>query len=162
MLTQERLKELVHYDQETGLFTWNKQRPKCRPGDVAGTVDGNGYVRIKLDRRDYAAHRLAFLYVLGSFPDGDADHRDLVRTNNAWGNLRPASHSQNQWNKGPQRNNTSGVVGVSWYSRTQQWRGKVKVNGRSHSAGYHSTLEQAAAAVANLRATLHGEFARAK
>lgn len=160
MLTQERLKELVHYDPATGLFTWNKLRPKCRPGDIAGR-ESDGYVVIKLDYKDYRAHRLAFLYMTGEVPPNDVDHENLVRSDNRWDNLRPATHSQNQWNKGPQCNNKTGVVGVSWYAPTGKWRARCKAYGKEHSVGYFDTLEQAATAVAAKRLELHGEFARA-
>ncbi|WP_429861016.1 HNH endonuclease [Burkholderia cenocepacia] len=160
MITQEQLGRLVTYDPATGLFVWKVARKKCRPGDVAGRIGARGYVRIKINHTEYAAHRLAFLYMTGAFPEYDVDHKNRIRSDNRWENLRPATHAQNQHNKGAQRNNVSGFVGVSYFSRTGKWRARCKLNGREYPCGYHATAELANAAVMAKRAELHGSFAR--
>jgi hypothetical protein len=160
MLTQERLKELVHYDPATGLFTWRVARPKCRVGGLVGSTDSKGYLRARIDYVEYRLHRLAVLYMVGEFPALEVDHKNLVRADNRWENLRLATGSQNQHNKGTQRNNTSGFVGVSFFRRTGTWRARCKVKGREVSLGYYKTAELAASAVSAARERLHGEFAR--
>jgi hypothetical protein len=88
------------------------------------------------------------------------DHRDGNTLNNLIDNLRPASRSENNRNTKRYKNNTSGVKGVSWCERKQQWQARIMVNGKSISLKYHDTLEAAAKAVAAARKTHHGVFGR--
>ena len=74
MLTQERLKELLHYDPETGVFTWLESAGKKMNGRIAGTHASKNYISIGVSHKRYLAHRLAWLYVYGKFPDGILDH----------------------------------------------------------------------------------------
>jgi hypothetical protein len=118
-LTADRLRELLEYDPETGVFRWKEARaPNAKAGDEAGFIHRDGYRYIRIGQRQYAAHRLAWLYVTGEWPASHLDHRDMERTNNSLGNLRPASHSQNQANRPKQANNTSGFKGVYWQARS--------------------------------------------
>lgn len=101
-LTQEMLKELLHYDPETGVFTWAAHPPLGHSvGDVAGKASTRGYVHIcfskklRMTRSIYSAHRLAWLYVYGAWPLQDIDHIDQNKSNNALANLRDVSRSQN-------------------------------------------------------------------
>lgn len=87
MLTVERLRELLDYDPETGVFRWKEPRRKCRVGEVAGSLRKDGYVKIQVDGRFYQAHRLAWLCVYGVWPSA-IDHIDGNRANNAIANLR--------------------------------------------------------------------------
>jgi hypothetical protein len=102
-LTQERLKEILHYDPETGMWTWIKERKYMNilVGSIAGTVKSNGYLYIGIDRKQYRASRLAFLYMTGKLPPDEVDHKNRVRLYNRWSNLRLVTHSENQQNKGP-------------------------------------------------------------
>lgn len=75
-------------------LAWCKERATVA-GSIAGTPHGEGYVLIGIYGEQYLAHRLAFLYMTGAWPKGKLDHRDRVRNNNVWGNLRPATNSQN-------------------------------------------------------------------
>ena len=101
MLTAERARELLHYDPETGVFTW---RVRVSSRKLAGSVAGGffatvRYRRITVDRKTYREHRLAWLYSYGRFPEQDLDHIDCDPSNNRLANLREADKSQNQWNK---------------------------------------------------------------
>ena len=73
LLTQERLKELLSYDCETGLFTRRYSMNRHKEGSIAGAPHNKGYVQIMVDFNNYLAHRLAWLYVYGKFPDGQID-----------------------------------------------------------------------------------------
>lgn len=88
MITQERLKELVNYDPETGIFTWKMKRKKSRIGDVAGGLDNHGYIRLGLDWKMYPAHRLAFLYMTGTMPTKFVRYLNGDKTDVRWANLK--------------------------------------------------------------------------
>ncbi len=91
-VTQARLKELLEYDPDTGIFRWrNAPNRRIRAGAIAGNLDTYGNRQIRVDGKSYLAHRLAVLYVTGSWPTTDIGHRDLNNDNNAWGNLRQAT-----------------------------------------------------------------------
>ena len=100
MITQERLRELLFYDEDTGDFTWKEDRnPKAQEGDVAGCLKMSGYVEIKIEGTLYYAHRLAFLYVDGSFPIKQTDHKNGEKSDNRWCNLRRVDARGNATNR---------------------------------------------------------------
>ena len=99
MITQERLKELLSYDPQTGLFTWLMDKGSARKGALAGKLNTASYVQIQLDKRVYLAHRLVWLYIYGAFPNCLIDHIDGDKNNNSLSNLREATHTENQRNK---------------------------------------------------------------
>lgn len=155
MITQERLKEVLDYDPYTGVFTWRKARAGIAVGSVAGFVKRNGYIYIGIDKKYHRAHRLAWLYVHGNFPEADIDHINRVRNDNRITNLRAATRSENLQNRPKQSNNTSGVPGVCWHKRRQKWCAYIKHLGREVHIGYYNTLEEAATARASAKAEYH-------
>ena len=99
-LTQEYLKSILEYNPETGLFIWLKQvSNRIKSGSTAGTIRSDGYVKIIINRKIYFAHRLAWLYMTGKWPEDLVDHKDNIKHNNIWENLREANHSQNNKNR---------------------------------------------------------------
>ena len=99
-ITQAELKRLLTYDPETGIFKWNVYRSdNARAGDIAGAMEKTGYVDISVNAKRYKAHRLAFLYMTGSWPKNQIDHKNKVRNDNKWLNLREASASENAQNR---------------------------------------------------------------
>lgn len=160
-LTAERLRQLLDYNPDTGVFTWRIQRgSRVKAGDIAGAVNDRGYIKIKIDGKHYPAHRLAFLHKKGAWPEGQVDHSDTNRSNNRWDNLRIATASQNQWNRGPQRNNTSGFTGVYWDKQKRKWRVQIKDHGRVIFLGYFECPELAYKVRRSVAKTLHGEYYR--
>lgn len=114
-LTAERLRHLLDNSPASGVFIWRiSPSPRVKPGEIAGAVNDRGYIKIKIGGKHIPAHRLAFLWMTGQEPTDQVDHINGIRSDNRWGNLRLATPSQNQWNKGPQWNNTSGYRGVSY------------------------------------------------
>ena len=113
MLTVERLRELLHYNPETGVFTYRVTRKGVSKGKVAGwhgKTDSRR--RICLDGKTYLASRLAFLYMTGCWPKNEADHIDTNPTNDQWSNLRDATRVENCRNKSHYKNSKTGVKGV--------------------------------------------------
>ena len=132
-LTQQRLKSVLHYDPDTGLFVWLGPKPQKRHmlGCVAGSVGYQGYISIRVDGTPQQAHRLAFLYVTGEWPTGDVDHLNGRRADNRWENLRECSRSENMQNVSLQRNNTSGHTGVTWNKGRRKWVAQI-CHGRTY------------------------------
>jgi hypothetical protein len=154
-----RLRYLLDYDTETGLFVWAGRSPapngKRAAGCAAGTLNNNGYVSIKIDQSSYKAHRLAWLWVTGEWPDGEIDHRNGVRSDNRFSNLRVASKSQNQQNRKLNSNNKSGYAGVSWFADTGQWVANIMADGCQKYLGLFDTAEEASARYLEAKAALH-------
>jgi len=147
-LTQKRLKELLHYDPETGVFTWVKTvNREVKRGDVAGYINKElGYRLIGICGKCYYASRLAWLYMEGYFPENVADHRDRVRDNDRWDNLRHISRQCNSRNCKLSIKNKSGITGVSWSKRYQKWTANVTILYKSINLGaFNSKLDAAKA-----------------
>jgi len=118
MITQDGLKKLLVYNKGTGDFIWLlSPSPKVKRGDIAGHLDNRGYVRIRIKGKRYQAHSLAFLYVEGFLPDM-VDHKNRIRNDNVWENLRKANALLNNQN----RNNNNKFIGVCWCSLRKKWR----------------------------------------
>jgi len=150
-LTAERLRELLHYDPATGVFTRRiatGYRGCHKAGSVCGSLDkSEGYIRIGVDGRDYWAHRLAWFYVHGVWPPHDVDHRDRIRHHNWIDNLRPATRSENLHNQvEPAPGNKSGERGVFWEPRRKRWRATISIGNKNRHLGRFATLEEAKAA----------------
>lgn len=129
MVSQGRLKELLYYNPQFGIFVRRKGRKGgARQGDIAGCLQNNGYIKIVIDFQDFLAHRLAFLYMDGEFPPNDVDHINGCRSDNSWANLRSATRLENMRNKRLLDSNKSGVTGVSWNKRSKKWRAQITVN----------------------------------
>tara|TARA_B110000908_G_C10252163_1_gene452768 strand:+ start:1019 stop:1597 length:579 start_codon:yes stop_codon:yes gene_type:complete len=147
MITQSRLKKVLEYDSESGVFIWKVSHKRIRAGKVAGNVHKNtGYVQITIDAIWHSAHRLAFLYMTGAFPEKYTDHINGVRHDNRWRNLRPVTSSENSRNKVMSKNNTSGITGVSWEKKAGKWRSLIYFDGQQQFLGYFDHLFEAAAA----------------
>lgn len=149
VITQEQLKELLHYCPETGVWTWLVSRGKARKGDEAGHImisGGKKYRGIRVLGYPFRAHRLAFLYVNGVFPEQDVDHEDGNGLNNRWSNLRAVTPADNAKNQRLHSSNASGKSGVSWHKRDSKWQAIITVNSRKKQLGYFSSKEEAIAA----------------
>lgn len=160
-LTQARLNELLHYEPDSGVFTW-LQLPvataRCIVGEAAGTMS-HGYCRISIDGRPYQAHRLAFLWMTGLFPQLDVDHINRDRSDNRWSNLREASKPQNQANSGLNPYNTSGHKGVCWHRQSARWQAFWREGGKEINRRFQE-LADAIACRQEAMKRIYGEFAR--
>lgn len=156
-LTAERLRELLRYDSETGEFHWRGGEGRPRKKTKAGCKDKDGYIRIKVDQRLYAAHRLAWLYVHGEWPKHTIDHKNCVRSDNRIENLRDITREANMQNvkSAPRSNKSSGLLGASWHKAAGDWRANIAVNGKKRHLGRFDTAEEAHAAYLKAKAELH-------
>ena len=162
-ISAERLREILHYDPETGVFTWNISTNNfVKIGSVAGSPDDKGYLLIQIDGRRHKAHRLAWLYETGKWPRDMIDHVNGISSDNRFANLREATRSENMCNKGPPANNRTGLKGVRWRSEHRRWQAQIGVNGQKKHLGYFSTPEEAHAAYAAAAKAFHGDFARVR
>lgn len=145
-LTQESLKKLLHYDAETGVFTWEINPCKnIKHGDTAGTINTRGYLIITINKKQYGAHRLAWLYIHGHWPINLIDHINSVKIDNRLVNLREATLSENMQNqKSAQRNNlSSGLIGVTFNKRCGKFISRIMLNNKRKNLGYFNTAEEA-------------------
>lgn len=141
-LTQQRLKEVLNYDAESGIFTWVDNRSKAAKGKIAGGVDGHGYWIIGIDHVRHSAHRLAWLYVHGCLPN-EVDHQNHNRIDNRLVNLRSTDRSGNARNISKPMNNKSGVMGVSWTKRLGKRNDKWEVRACGKFLGYFDDFFEA-------------------
>jgi len=157
MLTQERLKELLHYDQKTGVFTWRDARNgRVKIGSIAGTVQKKGYRQIEIDGKGHKESRLAWLYMTGEWPPEQVDHEDTNRANNAWSNLRLATNKTNAQNKRKaQSNNATGVLGVGQRPSRGGFRARITVDGKTINLGRFNTEEAAHVAYVQAKRSMH-------
>lgn len=165
-LTQERLKELLHYDLETGIFIWKK-----RPGLIgkqktfnvrfigkeAGVNLNTGYLRIMVYGKCYQAHILAWFYVYGVWPKSQIDHKDNVRHHNWISNLREATNLENAQNtiKARSNNKSTGLLGAYFYKPYGKFVSRITLNGKQKHLGYFDTPEKAHQAYIKAKRELH-------
>lgn len=139
---QKYLKDCLSYNPKTGHFRWNK-RPISHFKNKqawnawntkyslkkAGYLESkDGYWRIRIDNTDYRAHRLAWFYVYGYFPENVIDHKNRNKSDNMIENLRESSQSCNLLNKSMQSNNSSGVVGVYFNKKRNKWYSRIVIS----------------------------------
>lgn len=156
MITLSRLKELLHYCQETGLFVrLVSTSSNAKVGDVAGRKHSRGYWHIGIDGKDYLAHRLAWLYMTGAWPTNQIDHINGVRDDNRISNLRGATNAENQQNTALRDDNTSGFMGVSWFRERGKWHARITIAGKDKHLGYFDTPEDAHEAYLTAKAAHH-------
>lgn len=159
LLTLERLKELFHYDPETGKFSRLTSAGGAHIGDEPGYTHEHGYRIISIGTVKYRAHRLAWFYMKGEWPKEDVDHRNTIPDDNRWENLREATDQQNLQNQGMPAHNTSGLKGANWHKEKQKWRATIQSHGKWRFLGYFATKEEAHAAYCRAAQELNGEFA---
>jgi hypothetical protein len=159
-LSQARLKSLVEYDPELGLFKWLAYGPNRKTGWFEGSKMTRGYLCLRIDGVTHYCHKLAWLYVHGETPE-IVDHKNRVNNDNRICNLRAANHSINMINTKTRVDNSSGYRGISWNKATEQWYAYVNIDGRRY-AKYYDDLETAIAFREAMAAKHHGVFRAAE
>ncbi len=153
ILTQSRLKEILHYNPETGDFIWKESHGKCTKGRIAGGLTSQGYWRIGIDKTRYRGHLLAWLYMYGHMPKHpkeQIDHINQNRSDNRIVNIRLLSsdfcqtaHEKNSRNYSQRSDNTSGCTGVCLCKESNKWHAKIYVNKKPKSLGRHENIADA-------------------
>lgn len=164
-LTASRLRELLHYDPETGVFTWRVRWGSACPGDIAARIHipgdrKRGYGYIAVDGVRYSANRLAWLYMTGKWPSMMVDHADGDPGNDRFTNLREATATQNLMNMRIRRDNTSGFKGVNFHGEKGRWRAYIQHAGRRQHLGYFDTAQEAHKAYCAAAMKIDPVFAR--
>jgi hypothetical protein len=166
-LPVECVRSVLDYDPATGVLVWKSRQDRIgrwnteRVGKIAGTINDRGYIVVAINGKDFRAHRLAWAIVTGEWPEAEIDHRNMIKSDNRWDNLRPSTHSQNNQNKTAQSNNTSGYKGVSFCKVSRTWSARMKVGTRYKFLGRYSTPEEAHARYVEAAQEHRGEFANA-
>ena len=145
-LSRERLCELLEVNTESGIFTWrHTMGGKAKKGQQAGSKQKIGYISIRLDQKDYYAHRLMWLYVYGAIPLLQIDHINRNKEDNRPVNLRLATQKQNSENTFRAKQNTSGFRGVRFETRliSKPWSACITHNYKQKHLGYYATMEEA-------------------
>lgn len=159
MTTLAELKDRFNYDPATGIFTWrNPISKKCRAGEVVGSINKNGYLRLTFNGKRFPLHRMAWLYVYGSIPNGMVDHINGIKTDNRISNLRIANKSQNAQNMRKARaDNKCGYLGVfrNQNSAKNPWYAQIQIDGKSRHIGCYPTPEAAHLAYIAKKRELH-------
>lgn len=159
MITQERLKEILHYDPETGIFTWKVdvgRYGRIKAGSEAGYLNRN-YYECFIDGIRYPAHRLAWFYVHSTWPELLIDHINGNGHDNRICNLREATKSQNACNQKLSTCNSSGIKGLFWSSYHDAWCAHITKNGIRHSK-YSKDRDICETWLTKMRTTIHSNF----
>ena len=159
-ITADRLREVLNYNQETGVFTWAVSHGwRSKVGSVAGGPHSRGYKDVRVDMKRYLQHRLAWLYIHGRWPANEIDHINGNRDDNRLCNLREATRSQNSRNSRKHNHNTHGFKGVGIHD-PGYWTANIRVNGKSKYLGRFKDPKIAHGAYARAAKKYFGEFAR--
>jgi hypothetical protein len=163
-LTGSDLESLLVYNPNDGLFRHKTSRgPRSDgAGSVAGAIMSHGYVCITLFQRQYTAHRLAWLWMIGSWPEEELDHINGDRSDNRIVNLRLATRSKNAQNGSLRSNNSTGHIGVSFDSRRGKYVARVMIDGMTVFQKRFDTLAEAVSARLEKESEVFGEFSPAR
>lgn len=156
--TQAEIGRLFMYSESDGILTWRSPRFSSRALMPAGSVKRDGYRYITIKRKLYAAHRLIWILLNGSEPDGLIDHINRIKTDNRIENLRIATKEQNAANAGMYSTNTSGFKGVYFCKRDKRFIASITFHGKIKRIGGFATAEEANEAYQRASLTLNKEF----
>lgn len=156
-LPVQRLRELLEYDSESGLFRWIGPTVRQAKGWFKGNKSVRNYRRLYIEGHHYMAHVVAWALMNGEWPATDIDHINHNQSDNCLLNLRIATDSQNAKNRSINRNNKTGISGVTHFGN--RFRATIACDYRKYHIGLFDTVDQAGAARQSAEQALFGEFA---
>jgi hypothetical protein len=161
MITQEQLKELLDYNQDTGIFTRKvKTSNRVVVGKECGCKAKSGYLYLSIFNKLYRVHRLVWLYVYGEMPICHIDHINGIKNDNRISNLRLCTVTQNLNNIGMKKNNTSGYRGVRLTDSSKKWRADIMINKKRIFLGSFDSAKAASMAYELCAKENHKNFYR--
>lgn len=160
-MTADLARILWDYEPLAGTLRWkgNAHYRHARKGDIAGTIDGHGYRIVTFYGKKFKTSRLAFLIMTGAWPPELAEHKNTIRSDDRWINLRPANQGQNLGNARTRSDNKLGVKGVS-QGPDGKYYAYICAKGKRKNLGGFCSIELAKSAYDTAAKEWHGEFAR--
>jgi hypothetical protein len=165
LVSIERVRELLSYDLETGIFARRIAKGGNKAGAVAGFKRRDGYISIKIDGKEYLVHRLVWLCLNGRWPKGELDHVNGRKDDNRAANLREATRAENITNCGVRRDNQTGFRGVrrahTCVDGSPRFDARITVAGKQFWLGMFATAKEASDAYQAAARMHYGQFVRA-
>lgn len=160
MPTADQLRDVLHYDPETGYLTWKKKTgPTVKIGVRAGSSGGKFHRYLNVLGVSVVEHRAIWCIATGEWPRNDIDHINGDGYDNRLANLREATASQNQGNAKLSKRNKSGIKGVYWHNTNKKWHALLRRMGKRIPLGFFDSIEDARIAYENGARAEYGEFA---
>jgi len=156
--TKSYIASRLLYNRKTGVFLW-KDATKHHGnlvGKIAGCIvcnKGKSYLRIKVDKVSYGAHRLAWLYVYGKWPKS-IDHINGNSLDNSIKNLRECTQAENTQNHLKRRNNSGLPIGVR-ATKSGKFQARITTNKSTLHLGTFSTIGMAFGVYEKAKKKLH-------
>lgn len=159
--SQKELNNIFKYDHETGkLYNKIYRNSRSIAGQEVGCLTKMGYLQVSVKNKQYFVHNLIWIMIYGDLPNKMIDHKNRNKSDNTLKNLRIADDYENQYNRPPPKDNTSGYKGVYIHTTSKRWYSQIGYKGKRKHLGYFNSKEEAYNAYCKAAKELHGEFAR--